>query len=96
MRGQIDWMRLRKFLLYGFSDAASLEYKKDMVNSPYFLTQQMIMRSMDEIFNEVGQQEIPVIILAQSLVCQVISSYIWDAQKTSIPNGIWGLKKILS
>ena len=38
MRDKIDWMKLRKFLLFGFSDAASLEYNKDAVNSPYFLT----------------------------------------------------------
>ena len=90
MRDQIDWMKLRKFLLYGFSDAASLEYKKGAVNSPYFLTQKMIMKGMDEIFNEAGQQEIPVIILAQSLGCQVVSSYIWDAEPgRQAVDGIW-------
>ena len=93
MRDQIDWMKLRKFLLYGFSDAASLEYKKDAVGSPYFLTQQMIMQSMDEIFDEAGQQEIPVIVLAQSLGCQVISSYIWDAQQTSATAGVWSVPR---
>lgn len=89
MRDQIDWMKLRRFLLYGFSDAASLEYKKEAIGSPYFLTQQMIMHAMDELFEESGQQEIPVIVLAQSLGCQVISNYIWDAQKTSASAGVW-------
>ena len=77
MRDQIDWMKLRKFLLFGFSDAASLEYKKAATGSPYFLTQQMILQSMDEIFAEAGNTEIPVVVLAQSLGCQVMSSYIW-------------------
>lgn len=90
MRDQIDWMKLRKFLLYGFSDAASLEYKKDTIDSPYFLTQKMIMQTMDEIFDESEQKEIPVVILAQSLGCQVMSSYIWDADpKRQAANGIW-------
>lgn len=94
MREQIDWMKLRKFLLYGFSDAASLEYKKDAVNSPYFLTQQMIIQAMDEIFDESGQQEVPVIVLAQSLGCQVISSYIWDAQQTpAATDGVWSMAR---
>lgn len=90
MRDQIDWMKLRKFLLYGFSDAASLEYKKDAGDSPYFLTQKMIMEAMDEIFDESGKQPIPVIVLAQSLGCQVMSSYIWDATPSQHPSvGIW-------
>lgn len=89
MRDQIDWMKLRKFLLFGFSDATSLEYKKETTNSPYFLTQQMILQSMDEIFDEAGNKEIPVVVLAQSLGCQVISSYIWDAQQAIATSGVW-------
>lgn len=90
MRDQIDWMKLRKFLMYGFSDAASLEYRKDAIDSPYFLAQKMIMQSMDEIFDESEEKEIPVIALAQSLGCQVMSSYIWDAEPgRKVSNGIW-------
>lgn len=89
MRDQIDWMKLRKFLLFGFSDAASLEYNKDVTGSPYFLTQQMILQSMDEIFEESGQVEIPVVVIAQSLGCQVMSNYIWDAQQQVATAGIW-------
>lgn len=92
MRDQIDWMKLRKFLLYGFSDAASLEFKKDAIDSPYFLTQKMMMQSMDEIFDESGQKEIPVVVLAQSLGCQVMSSYIWDAEPgRQAADGIWSV-----
>lgn len=94
MRDQIDWMKLRKFLLYGFSDAASLEYKKDAIDSPYFLTQEMIMQCMDEIFDESGQIEIPVIVLAQSLGCQVISNYIWDADPgRQAAVGVWSVPR---
>jgi hypothetical protein len=94
MRDQIDWMKLRKFLLFGFSDAASLEYKKDAVGSPYFNTQKMIMQSMDEIYEESEQKEIPVIVLAQSLGCQIMSSYIWDAEPSrNVSNGIWSVPR---
>lgn len=94
MRNQIDWMKLRKFLLYGFSDAASLEYKKDDIDSPYFLTQKTIMQTMDEIFDESGEEELPVVILAQSLGCQVISSYIWDADPAhKVSAGIWSVQR---
>lgn len=93
-RDQIDWMKLRKFLLFGFSDAASLEYKKDAAGSPYFQVQEIVLNLMDEVFEEAGEKEIPVVILAQSLGCQVISSYIWDAdpgRKASA--GVWSVPR---
>jgi hypothetical protein len=89
-RKQIDWMKLRKFLLYGFSDAASLEHKKELPGSCYEQTQAMILNALDAVFDEAGMKPIPVVILAQSLGCQVMSSYIWDAQQK--PNawaGVW-------
>ena len=89
VQDQIGWMKLRKFLLYGFSDAASLEYKKDALRSPYFETQKEILRTMDAVFEEAGQTAVPVIVIAQSLGCQVISSYIWDAQQPKAAAGIW-------
>lgn len=93
IRDQVDWIKLRRFLLYGFSDAASLEYKKRVKNSPYYLTQKMIMQAMDEIFDETGTRKIPVIIVANSLGCQVISSYIWDAQRIDASVGVWSMER---
>ena len=89
MRDQIDWMKLRRFLLYGFSDAASLEYRKDVAGSPYFETQKIILQTLDSVFEEAGRNAVPVIVVAQSLGCQVISSYIWDAQQQQPSAGIW-------
>jgi hypothetical protein len=90
MRDQIDWMKLRKFLLFGFSDAASLEYKKHTVGSPYYETQKMILKSLDEVFDELNLQELPIVLVAHSLGCQVMSSYIWDAQQQPHASaGIW-------
>lgn len=94
MRQQIDWMKLRKFLLFGFSDAASLEYNKHTRGSPYFLTQKIILDAMDAIFDDSEEQSIPVIIIAQSLGCHIISSYLWDADSTRIPSvGVWSVPR---
>lgn len=89
MRPHIDWLTLRKFLLYGFSDAASLEYKKDALNSPYYATQKAIFDTLDEVYREAGDRALPVVVLGQSLGCQVISSYLWDAQAAAPEAGIW-------
>jgi hypothetical protein len=93
MREQIDWMKLRKFLLYGFSDAASLEHRKEQAESPYYKTQELILDVLDEVFDEVDQTGVPVIVLAQSLGCQLISNYIWDAQQIKPRVGIWSIPR---
>ena len=49
MREPIDWVGLRQFLLYGFSDAASLEFKKQEPASPYFQAQEVILKLLDKV-----------------------------------------------
>lgn len=88
MRAQIDWMQLRKFLLYGFSDAGSLEYKKEVLGSPYWRTQKEIRGQLDQVFAAAGA--VPLIVVAQSLGGHVISSYIWDAlRQPQASVGVW-------
>lgn len=89
MRMHLGWKSPRKFLLYFFSDAASLEYKKETRQSAYYLTQEAIMKTMEGVFDSAGQTEIPVILLAHSLGCHVISSYIWDSQQKEPGKGVW-------
>jgi hypothetical protein len=71
---------LRKFLLFGFADAAGLENAKDEAQSVYELAQRAIARNLQAARNAIGQNG-PVVAIAQSLGCQVLSSYIYDAQK---------------
>lgn len=89
MRKHIDWMGLRQFLLYGFSDAANLEFKKQEPASSYFQAQEVILKVLNKVYAAVGF--VPVVILAQSLGCQVISSYLWDAEHA--PNAFAGVFK---
>ena len=88
MRPHIDWKKSRKFLLYSFSDAASLEHKKDIKGSPYTKTQEMIRDKLQEIYKTCGAS-IPVVVFAHSLGGQVISNYIWDAQREQANYGVW-------
>jgi len=89
MRAHIDWMKLRKFLLYGFSDAASLEYKREAPDSTYLKVQQEIQKELDAVFAVVGP--LPLVVVAHSLGCQVLSSYVWDAQADSPEAGVFSL-----
>ena len=88
MRPHIDWKKPRKFLLYSFSDAASLEHKKDIEGSPYTKTQEIIRGELLKIY-ESCDDSIPVVMFAHSLGSQVISNYIWDAQQEQANYGVW-------
>jgi len=87
-RSEIDWIKLRKFLLYGFSDAAGLERRAQAPNSPYTQAQRMIVDTLDRAFDFCGGSR-PVVIVAHSLGCQVVSSYLWDAQRTAASQGVF-------
>jgi hypothetical protein len=90
MRPRIRWEGLRQLMLFGFSDAASLEHKKEIINSPYYESQRLILSALDEIFDEAGGTSMPLAIVAQSLGCQVMSNYIWDAQRAPRAHaGVW-------
>jgi hypothetical protein len=88
VHGMGDTARLRELMLFGFSDAASLEHKKELALSPYWQTQPLIRERLDELFDETGGAA-PLAIVAQSLGGQVISNYIWDAQQPRAYAGIW-------
>jgi hypothetical protein len=88
MRPLLRWEGLRELMLFGFSDAASLEHKKELALSPYWQTQRLILQQLDELFEEVAGPA-PLAIVAHSLGCQVMSNYIWDAQQPRAYAGIW-------
>jgi gamma-glutamylcyclotransferase (GGCT)/AIG2-like uncharacterized protein YtfP len=82
---------LRRFLLFGFGDAAGLENRKEIEGSVYELAQEAIARQLLEVARR--DRSASVVFLAQSLGCQVLSSYVYDAQKAMasliVPAGIW-------
>ena len=84
----LDWIKARKLLLYGFSDAAGHERKAAEPDSSYEQVQQTIRDKLEELYHNVGA--VPIVLVAQSLGGHVISNYIWDAQKDGgATRGIW-------
>lgn len=82
----LDQQRLRKFFLNFLSDAAASEFRPDEEKSSYKRIQHTILRQLNALRVELGDQDRPIIIIAHSLGCQIISNYIWDAQNRK---GIW-------
>lgn len=77
----LEASRLRRLMLYGFSDAGSLEYSAHRDRKLYEETQKIIYDSLHNAYQSCGGKMVPVLLIAQSLGCQVISNYIWDSQK---------------
>ncbi|MEX0301082.1 MAG: hypothetical protein AB3N24_01545 [Leisingera sp.] len=90
VRQDIDWKKLRQFMLYGICDAASLESQKIGEQSPYFIAQTRILEAFRAVYRELEGNNRRVIVAAQSLGGQVLSNYLWDASRTEKPaHGVW-------
>ena len=76
----LQWDTLRRFMLYGFSDAATLEYSARQSDGIYIRVQERIKEIFEDAFDHLVSQRRPIIVVAQSLGCQVFSNYVWDSQ----------------
>lgn len=89
---RLKWDALRKFLLFGFADAAGLENGKESTDSVYSEAQTIIAKELLAAYKALDGNG-TMVILAQSLGCQVASCYFWDAMQFAAGNkpkvGIW-------
>ena len=88
----VRYEELRKFLLFGFGDAAGLENRKEDSGSAYELAQIEIAKTLLDAYAANGA-DTPLVLLSHSLGCHVLSSYIYDAQKARsglpVAAGVW-------
>ena len=90
VKSKVDSKKLRKFLLFGFSDAGGLEYSRSINDSAYEKTQKLIFDALGRAFDAVESPQAPGVFIAQSLGGQVLSNYIWDATRNPSPTfGVW-------
>ncbi|MBZ9613322.1 hypothetical protein [Rheinheimera maricola] len=89
---RLRWSKLRRFMLFGFADAAALEHRKEQPHSLYHYSQLKIARAL-----YLAKQQLTadgkLLLLAHSLGCHVLSCYLWDAQQARAgvkpAAGIW-------
>ncbi len=86
VKGGLRWVLVRKFLLFYFGDAAAVLYNSSEPGSIYRKTQATIQEAAERALAQLEGPECPVVVIAQSLGCQIVSSYLWDAQNGG---GIW-------
>jgi hypothetical protein len=84
VESKVDWHDLRRFILYGFADAAGLADSRTEPTGIYVRAQIRIAREL--LAARAATNAGPVVVLAHSLGCQVISNYLWDARP--LPDGV--------
>lgn len=73
--------KMRQFVLFSFGDAGSLEYSAYKDKVKYIAVQKEIQSALKKAYIDLEQDKSkPVVIIAHSLGCQVISNYLWDAE----------------
>lgn len=87
MKRLTRWDGLREFVLSNLSDAGTMEFRRWEKNSLYHQTQKRIWDVLKLIYKR--HDDIPVVIVAYSLGCHVLSNYIWDAQQRKASSGVW-------
>ena len=75
----LKWDFLRKFMLFSFSDATSIEHSLQNDQKLYLKVHKAIANGFDNAYKELDKKPKPVIVIAHSLGCEQISNYIWDA-----------------
>ena len=87
---QVRQQEWRTFLLFGMADMVGLEARKELPGSTYEQTQLEIARKLLAARDQLGGNG-PVVFLTHSLGCQILSNYLYDAQRSpdSVTAGIW-------
>ena len=75
----LKWDFLRKFMLFSFADAASIEHSLRNDMALYLGVHKEIATAFDLSYEALGNQSGPVVVIAHSLGCEQISNYVWDA-----------------
>lgn len=84
----MDYLRARKFMLYGLAEASAQMADVDQRGGNYDKTQQAIYETFERAAKATSDTT-PVILLGHSIGCSILSNYLWDAQRPSISHGIW-------
>lgn len=78
----LDYKPVRKFILTALGDAAAYQKKPSQADSTYQQIHAVIKSKLDIDVPE----NTPLIVVAHSLGCHIISNYLWDKQQQPDPN----------
>ncbi|MBX9588473.1 MAG: hypothetical protein K2X43_04155 [Hyphomonadaceae bacterium] len=70
----------RRFVVQGLGDAAAYQKTQQRKNSAYYEIQERVRREINNL-DQPGHERRPLIIVAHSLGCHIVSSFAWDLNK---------------
>ena len=82
----LGWDGVREFFMHAFSDATTYHQFPEQPGSAYHKIHHKVKDRLEQLQDKLESPSSPIVVIANSLGCQVISNYIWDAQKN---RGIW-------
>lgn len=82
--GDLDFIRLRKFLLTALGDASAYQKVDSKENTTYEEIHNRIETEIKDLYSsQLDSTPKPLIVLAHSLGGHIMSNYIWDKQKSN-------------
>ena len=80
-KGDLDFLKLRQFMLTAFGDASAYQKVESKANTTYEQIHQRVQKEVSSLYkNKLDSKPKPLIILAHSLGGHIISNFIWDHQ----------------
>lgn len=85
--GDLDFKRLRKFVLTAFGDATAYQKVQSSANTTYEEIHAKVEKAISDLFHvDLASTSKPLIVMAHSLGGHIMSNYIWDIQSKGNPN----------
>lgn len=85
---KLDFIRLRRFLVSSFGDAAAYRKTTDANNTTYDDVHSRVREAVDRLDGRIEDPRTPLVVFAHSLGGHVISNYVWDLQKPHAADGL--------
>lgn len=76
----LDWVRLRKFVINALGDATAYRYIPGEFECTYYRIHDMVHRELTKLRDKLGGDDKPLIVCAHSLGAIILTDYIWDRQ----------------
>jgi hypothetical protein len=77
----LDWVRLRKFVLNALGDATAYRYIPGEFECTYYQIHDIVHRELTALRDKLGGDGKPLIVCAHSLGAVIMTDYIWDRQQ---------------
>ncbi len=91
----LDWRKAREFVVHSFGDA--LAYHRDYcADNAYRQIHHAISSNLGKLYAALDNPAAPIVVMAHSLGCHIMSDYIWDRQKRRNGDDLTPLDQLLA